>query len=182
LKYDIAKAYDLTVGVLGGGGGMSNGATLAISFYYRDTNDNNVIIATTTVTNSSALFPTNTHFTDFQVQTPFVKKTDPWAGRYVGVEIISTVGFELQNGYWDIDNVRIRTVQAPLLTDIAVTANHLGFTLLSAPGRFEILSKNNLNAGSWTSLGVVTNVNGTLSYSDADLGSVTRFYQARPSP
>jgi hypothetical protein len=104
-QFEAGKSYTLTVGVIGNGGGMSNGATLEISMYYRDAASNKVKVAATTITNSAALFPTNDHFTDFQATIPFVQATNPWAGKRIGIQIASTVGFNLTNGYWDLDNV-----------------------------------------------------------------------------
>src|SRR5262249_29870813 len=112
-QFEAGKSYTLTVGVLGGGGGMSNGVTFEISLYYRDVASNMVTIAATTTTNSEALFPTNTHFTDFQVRIPFVKATDAWAGKRIGIQLASTVGFDLLGGYWDVDNVRLTESVVP---------------------------------------------------------------------
>ena len=106
-KFEVGKSYALTVALLGSGGGMSNGATFEISLYYRDANSNMATVAVSTITNTSALFPTNTHFLDFQVRTPIVQATNVWAGRNIGVRLASTVGFDLQGGYWDVDNVRL---------------------------------------------------------------------------
>src|SRR5262249_44230009 len=72
-KFEPGKSYALTVGLLGGGGGMSNGATFQISLYYRDASSNKVTVASTTITNTLTLFPTNTHFIDFQAIVPPVK-------------------------------------------------------------------------------------------------------------
>ena len=106
-KFNIGRAYRFTVGVIGGGGGMRPGATLQLSLYYRDAASNLVIVAATTITNSTTLFPTNTHLVDFQVQTPTVQPGDAWAGQHLGVQIASTVGFDFAAGYWDVDNVRL---------------------------------------------------------------------------
>ena len=106
-KFNVGKSYNLTVGVLGGGGGMKPDATLQLSLYYLDANSNRVTVATTTVTNTSAAFPTNTHLVDYQVQVPGVKAGDPWAGKNIGIQMLSTTGFELAGGYWDLDHVRL---------------------------------------------------------------------------
>jgi hypothetical protein len=95
------------VGVLGSGGGMSNGATFELSFYYRDASSNIVTVGATTITNTKALFPTNTHFTDFQARVSQVKASDAWAGKNIGIRLASTTSFALTGGYWDIDNVRL---------------------------------------------------------------------------
>ena len=180
LKYERGNSYNLTVGVLGGGGGMSNGVPFVISFYYRDAASNRVTIASTTITNSKTLFPTNTHFTDFQVQVPVVKGGEPWAGKHVGVQLASGLTLldsALFGGYWNVDNIRVQIVRDPLLKNFSINTNQqFQFTLNSAPGRYEFLSSTNVAApvSSWTSLGVFTNVTGT------NLGN--RFYQARTTP
>ncbi len=182
--FDAGKSYNLTVGVLGGGGGMSNGVTLQISTYYRDPASNRVVVASTTITNSRTLFPTNTHLTDFNVQVPTVMASDPWAGKHMGVQLASTVGFDLQGGYWDVDNVRLRVVQDPILTGFTRTNSQSQFTLQGAPGRFEILTSTNiaLPSSSWTSLGVITNSSGSFPFTDTSATFVSRLYQARQSP
>src|SRR5205814_768999 len=93
-RFQVGKSYSLLVGVLGGGGGMSNGATFQISVYYRDAASNMVTVAATTITNSPTLFPTNTHLTDFEVIVPPVKAEDLWAGKNIGIQLASTVGFD----------------------------------------------------------------------------------------
>ena len=183
LKYEAGNFYNLVAGVLGGGGGMSNGATFAISFYYRDAASNRVTIASTTITNSATLFPTNTHLTDFLAQVPAVKGGEAWAGRPVGIQLASTVGFDRLGGYWDVDNVRVQVVRDPLLKGATVKTNQqFQFTLQSAPGRYEILSSASvtLPVSGWTSLGVVTNFTGGVPVTDTNSGH--RFYQVRTSP
>src|SRR5882762_4239486 len=112
-QFEAGKSYTLTVGVLGGGGGMSNGATFEISMYYRDASSNMVTVAATTITNTPELFPTRTHFIDFEVRIPFVKATDASAGKRIGVQLASTVGFDMAAGYWDVDNVRLTESVVP---------------------------------------------------------------------
>ena len=107
--FNVGRANALTVGVIGGGGGMSNGASISISFYYRDDASNRVQITSTTVRHSSAVFPDRNHFVDFRLDLPTVQAADAWAGRHIGIGILSTVTTNLQGGYWDLDNVRRRT-------------------------------------------------------------------------
>lgn len=182
--YETGKSYNLTVGVLGGGGGMSNGVTLELSLYYRDAGSNLVTVATTTITNSADLFPTNTHFTDFEVIVPTVKGGEPWAGKYIGVRIASTVGAALSGGYWDVDNVRLQAVREPVLKNAVASGGQFSFTLDSAPGRLEILTSTNiaLPASAWTSLGAVTNSTGSLPITDTNAVSDQRYYQVRQIP
>ena len=182
-RFEVGKSYSLTVGVLGRGDGMSNGATFEISFYYRDAQSNAVTIAATTITNSSTLFPTNTHLTDFQVQVPTVKGHEPWAGKPIGVQLASTVGFDLLGGYWDVDNVRLRSVEDPVLNDIQAANGEVQFTLQAAPGRYEVFGARDLSLASsdWTSLGILTNFTGHIPVTDVN-AKPRRFYRARPSP
>ncbi len=111
-KFNVGRSYNLTVGVIGGGGGMQPGATLQLSLYYLDASNNMVTVAATTITNSTTLFPTNTHLVDFSVQVPTVQPGDAWAGQNIGVQIASTVGFDIAGGYWDVDNARLSEVIA----------------------------------------------------------------------
>ena len=165
--FNVNRAYTLTVGVLGGVDGyppLYEGATLQLSLYYRDAASNLVTVASTTITNSAQLFPTNTHLVDFSVYVPGVQATDPWAGQHIGVQIASTVGFDMANGYWDLDNVRLTETDLPDLANPLVANNQGSFTLLSQPGlRFEVLATTNLALpiSNWTSLGTLTNLTGT---------------------
>ena len=180
-KFNIDRAYSLTVGVIGGGGGMINGATLKLSLYYRDASSNIVTVAATTITNTAQSFPTNTHFVDFSVCVPGVRATDPWAGQNLGVQIVSTVGFDLAGGYWDLDSARLTEIVLPALTNHRLTNNQCGFTLQSPPGlRFEILAATNLSLAlsNWTSLGTLTNVTGTVPFLDPATNLNRRFYRA----
>lgn len=106
-QFEPGRSYTLTAAVLGNGGGMSNGVTLELSFFYRDADSNAVKVAATTITNSAERFPSRDRFTDFQVKTPSVRGSDPWAGKPIGIRILSTVAPELAGGYWDLDHVRL---------------------------------------------------------------------------
>ena len=184
VKFETGNSYALTVGLIGGGGGMSNGATFQISLYYRDLQSNIVTVASTTITNTPSLFPSNTHFVNFLTRTPIVQASDAWAGKNIGIRLASTVGFDLQAGYWDLDNVRLSVMRNPVLTGVVVSNAQAQLTLQSAPGRFEILGSTNISlpTSSWTSLGTVTNITGTFSLNDTNPPSDRRFYRARQSP
>ncbi len=184
-KYEVGKSYVMTVGVNGGGGGMVDGVTLELSFHYRDAASNKVTVAATTITNTSALFPPDRkHFTDFSVQVPTVTSREPWASRHIGVQIASTVGFDKMGGFWDLDNVRLRAVEDPVLLDPQVTGGQFRFTLRSAPGQYEVLAGTNLALPStqWTSLGTITNFLGNVPVTDTNTSPGQRFYQVRPAP
>ena len=182
--FNVGKAYTLNVGVIGGGGGMKPGVTLQLGLYYRDALSNQVIVAATTVTNSTTNFPTHTHFVDYQVQVPGVKAGDPWAGKNIGVQLLSTVdpASGLAGGYWDVDNVHLVETVAPAFMNCGVTSGHFTANLLSEPGAgFEVLATSPLAAGTntWSSVGNVTNVTGVASFSDPTAVATERFYRAR---
>ena len=184
-RFNVGRSYNLAVGVIGGGGGMQPGATLQLSLYYRDASSNMVIVAATTITNSTTLFPTNTHLVDFQVQVPTVQPGAAWAGQNIGVQIASTVGFDIPGGYWDVDNVRLSEVVTPQLSNPVWTGGHFNLTLQSEPGtHFEILGTSDISLplSGWTSLVTLTNVTGTISFSDPATGSNLRFYSAHQLP
>ena len=184
-KFTVGKAYTLTVGLIGGGGGMKSGVTLQLSLYYRDASSNMVTVAATVVTNSTALFPTNTHLVDFQVQVPNVNAIDPWAGENIGIQLLSTANFGNLGGYWDVDNVRLSEVVAPRLQSPVWAGGQLNLMLQSDPGtKFEILGAADVSLplSNWTSLASLTNVTGSIPFSDPATGFGKRFYSARQLP
>lgn len=185
VTFTPGSAYQLKVGIIGTGGNMLQGVTLALSLYYRDTASNRVAVATTIVTNSISVFSNNTHFVDCEVNVPVVKAGDPWTGKHIGIEFMSTVSSNMQGGYWDLDNVRLREISAPALKAIARNDSGFQLSLHSEPGlRFEVLAATNLllPAASWTSLGMITNVSGETVFTDPETNFAVRYYQARWLP
>ena len=183
-RFEIGRAYDLTVGLIGGGGNMLPGATVELSLYYRDADSNMVRVAFITVTNSLASFSNTTHLVDFRVRVPPVKPTDAWAGQNIGIRLLSTVTTNLQGGYWDVDNIRLSIRNAVLLSP-SWSNGQFQFTLKSEPGlRFQILTSGDagLPRSSWISLGTVTNISGTVSFTDGAADSGRRYYQAQELP
>ncbi len=180
--FEVGSAYDLTVGVIGGGGGMKPGVTLQLGLYYRDALSNLVMVAATSVTNSTDTFPTNTHLVDFQVHVPTVKTGDSWAGRNIGIQLLSTTAFDLAGGYWDLDNVRVVKTIALTLLNPAVTTSNFTFTVQSEPGQsFKILTATHILtvSSNWTSIGTFTNVTGSTNSSDIKTNIGQRYYRAQ---
>ena len=186
--FDVGKSYLLTVGVIGGTNlsiPMQEGTRLGLSLYYRDSASNMVTVASTSITNSEALFPSATHFIDFQVPVSTVKASDPWAGQHIGVQMLSSVTPDLEGGYWDLDNVRLASYVPTVLLDSARTNGQFACTLQSEPGlRFEMLASTNLNLplSNWTSLGTVTNLTGVTPFADPATNLARRFFRARQLP
>lgn len=183
-RFVAGRSYDLTVGVIGGGGNMKPGVTLELSLYYRDAANNKIAVASTSLTNTVDVFPTNTHLVDFRVQVPVVKEGDAWAGQNIGIQMLSTVGFDLLGGYWDLDNVRLVETVPPALSlgHPTVTNSQFAFTLLSDPGvAFELQAATNVNAaaGDWVTLGTFTNVTGVTALTDMTTNFSQRYYRAR---
>ena len=115
-RFEVGKTYRLTVGVIAGGGGMSNLASAEISLYYRDAASNRVTVAAAGITNTSTVFSNRTQFVDYSVEARSVRPGDPWANRSIGLQLRSTVGIELQGGYWDFDNVRLSSAEEPAVS------------------------------------------------------------------
>jgi hypothetical protein len=184
--FTVGKSYDLTVGIIGGGGGMQTNATMMIGLYYRDASSNMITITATSITNNPQIFTNTIHLIDFTAHLPTIKAGAAWAGKKIGVEILSTAGFDPNNaGYWDFDNVRLMEVLEPTLQTPVRTNGHFQFTLQSEPGlRFDILTSSNvtLPSSSWTSLGIVTNTPGMTTFTDPALTSGQRFYRAHQLP
>lgn len=108
--YEAGTSYSLKLGVLGGGGGMVEGASLLAGLYYRDEIGNMVTVASTNIVYTPQVFPDQTNFVDFEILVPAVSPSESWAGKKIGVQIVSTSGFDKAGGYWDIDNVRLETI------------------------------------------------------------------------
>lgn len=112
--YEVSQAYQLTVGFQGGGMGMPLGTPMEIRLYYRDDDGNRVTIGTTVALNlTDESKPHAKHLDDWELRIPPVLADDPWAGRDIGVQIISTVSFEAAGGYWRVDNVRLTSDSVP---------------------------------------------------------------------
>ena len=183
--FEIGSSYALMAGVIGGGGAMAEGVTLELSLYYRDDASNKVRVAGVTITNSPTIFINRTHFIDFRVLVPVVRLGDPWAGRNIGVQMLSTVSTNLQGGYWDVDHVRLLSVREPVLKEAIAAAGQFTFTLASEPGSLiEILATTEIAmpTDNWTSLGIVTNLTGTLPFVESEENRKQRFYRARQLP
>jgi hypothetical protein len=186
VKFEVGYAYQLTVGVIGGGGGMTNGVTLELSLYYRDDASNRVTVAATPITNSPAIFSNTTHLIDFHVRVPLVNAGDAWAGRHVGIQLLSTVDPLLAGGYWDLDNVRLVSIpRGPVLTGPVLTNGQFQFAVQGAAGMaYEISATTNITLprSGWTSLATLTNQTGSVTFTDAITNAPHRFYRARQVP
>lgn len=114
--FEVGQAYQLVVAAMGGGYGMKLGVPIEFRLYYRDdsivSGDNRVTVGAVEAKNAN---PSNDvkHLTDYQLDIPAVMADDPWAGMNIGIQIISTVGFEDAGGFWDLDNVRLTAVPEP---------------------------------------------------------------------
>jgi hypothetical protein len=184
-RFELGAAYRLTVGVIGGTLSMASGVSLEISLYYRDDASNMVTVAATNIINSDDLFPTNTHLVDFQVTVPPVSTNDPWAGRHIGVQLLSTATFANMGGYWDLDHVRLEAISDPVLLEPGWVSGQFQCTVQSAPGlNFEMFATTNLALpmSQWTSLGTLSNPTGRTLFTDPATNLPRRFYQARQLP
>lgn len=184
-RYKPGKAYTLTVGLTSSREEpLSQGSTLLMSLYYRDAASNMVTVASTIVTYDTNVFTNINHLLDFSATIPLVKPSDPWAGKTIGVQFMSIVNPLLIGGVWDMDNVRLTEVVANVMGNSAKSNSNFNFNLASEPGlAFDILAATNVNQAisNWSNLGKVTNVTGSLSFTDNSASPSRRFYRARRS-
>ena len=117
--FGIGQSFELTVGLIGGGGNMPAGSILEIGLYYRDDGNNIVTVATNDIAFDGTLFPNTTHLVDFTVSLAAVQAGDAWAGKPIGVELMSLAA--TPGGYWDMDNVRLTSVPEPSTWGLAVS-------------------------------------------------------------
>ncbi|MCC7375001.1 MAG: hypothetical protein IT581_10110 [Verrucomicrobiales bacterium] len=184
-RFQPGNAYSLTTAVQGGGGGMTNGVTLQLALYYLDASGMPQVVASTTVTNDTATFPSRHLLSDFAVRTPTVNGTDPWAGKGIGIRVLSTVDPALAGGYWNIDHPRLLAHPAPALLAPGVATNQASFVIRGDPGsRTEILSSDDIAApaASWMVVATLTNTTGFLEFKDVATGGTRRYYQSRQLP
>jgi len=128
--FDVGKTYSLTMGVFGKPS-LAPGSTLELSLYYRE-GTNTFTVGSTSIGYSLAAFPTNgpLNLVDYQVNVPTVQAGDAWAGKNIGIQILSTTPIEMATGgNWDFDNVRLTTVPEP--GSIGLLALGMGGLLLS---------------------------------------------------
>lgn len=124
--FEVGNSYSLTLGILGGGG-IAEGSSFEVSLYYTDSANSLTPVASSSITYTAAAFPTATHLMDYQVTLPAVQAGDAWAGKAIGIRLLSTFGTGA--GYWDLDNVRLTMVPEP--TSIALVALGFGGMLMA---------------------------------------------------
>ena len=111
--FDVGQTYHLTVGIIGGGGNMEDDVPIEIRLYYRDAEDNKVTVGATTFTYNSGTGYVK-HFNDVYLDIPRVTAINPWAGKNIGVQLVSALTLAdldpdtgKAGGFWDLDNVRL---------------------------------------------------------------------------
>jgi hypothetical protein len=111
--FEVGQSYHLTVGIIAGGGNMKDDVPIEIRLYYRDAENKKVTAGATTFAYNSDTGYVK-HFNDVRLDLPQVRPTDPWAGKNIGVQLVSTLTLAdldpdtgKAGGYWDLDNVRL---------------------------------------------------------------------------
>lgn len=184
-RFEVGKAYRLTVGVLGAGGNMLEGVPLELALYYRDAESNQVVVARTIVSNSIAAFPDRNHLVDYSVNVPTVTTNDAWAGQYIGIRILSTVSLEMQGGYWDVDNVRLTASGDLRLMNPTLVDGQFQLTIAGETGaRYEMFASADLGLPfhEWTSLGIISNATGEVPFTAASTNLNQHFFRAVQLP
>jgi hypothetical protein len=107
--FEVAQSYQLTAGLVASSTIQpAEGSTVALSLYYRDSNNQIIPVASTNVPYNVTNFPSLTNFVDFSVSTERATRvSDPWAGKKIGVMLVSTAASDKAGGIWDVDNVRV---------------------------------------------------------------------------
>jgi len=181
--YETNKSYKLTMGIIGGGGNMLPGVGLQLSLYYLDDATNRIPVASNDLVYTPQQFPTRTHFLDCSVEVPAVRPGDPWAGKHIGIKMVSTATLDNQGGYWDLDNVRLVATTEAVLCNPAQTNGGFAFTLLSEAGSaYAIQSADaltNSGAGNWSTTATITNTTGDFRFFDTSTNAGIRFYRAQ---
>lgn len=111
--FEVGQSYHLTVGVIGGGGNMKGDVPIEIRLYYRDAENNKVTVGAMTFTYDANAGYVK-HFNDVQLDIPPLSSLNLWAGKNIGVQLISTLTLAdldpvtgKAGGYWDLDNIRL---------------------------------------------------------------------------
>ena len=118
--FSAGVSYNLQVDLFGKG--LTDGSILTLSLFYRDAGNNPVTVASSPINYTAAAFPSTTHFSEFQLNSPVVQPGDAWAGQEIGIMLESTFGNG--SGYWDVDHVRLTAVPEPV--SVGLTALGLG--------------------------------------------------------
>jgi len=111
--FEVGQSYHLTVGIIGGGGNMKDDVPIDIRLYYRDAQNKKVTVGAMTFTYDLDAGYVK-HFNDVKLDIPRVTGADTWAGKSIGVQLVSTLTLAdldpdtgRAGGYWDLDNVRL---------------------------------------------------------------------------
>ena len=186
VRLEAGRSYTLTAAFTSSSNQpLTNGASIQMALYYGDGPTNLTVLTANNVVFDTKVFTNLDHFVDFQATIPEVKATDPWVGKNIGIEFISTT-FDpnLITGVWDLDNVRLTERVATVLHGPAVTNGQVSFTLQSEPGlAFELLASTNLASASsgWTSVSTTTNFTGTFLFTNSPTNQQL-FYRVRQLP
>jgi hypothetical protein len=119
---------------------------------------------------------------DFKAKIPVVNAIDLWAGKNIGIRLLSTSTTNNTGGYWDVDNVRLVETTATALSGPVKTNNQFKLTLASEPdSAFDVIASSNISQASsnWTVVGRITNITGEGTVTDAETNHTQRFYRAR---
>jgi hypothetical protein len=161
---------------------MPEGATLLLGLYYRNTAGVINWIATSPVTFNKANFPSVTNLVDYYVNVGPVQGTDPWAGKQIGIGVVSTTPQDKTGGYWDLDNVRLSSEWAGFVLTVVRTGSELRISWPSTSGLYYVLGMS-VDLKSWSPVGVAQRGTGQrLSATVSTSDHVQAFFRVVAAP
>ncbi len=111
--YTVGKAYELTVAMARGTwNAPDDGDQMQIRLWYDGVNGATAI-ASTTVTAGDLNWSNGGALIDYTAVLPTISATDDWAGKNIGIWLVSTYEELDGEGDWVMDNVRLNEVPEP---------------------------------------------------------------------
>lgn len=124
--YQAGQSYTLGMKAQGGGMGMPLGTPMELRLYYRDETGGRVTLGTKEILNlTDESGPHALHLDAYELQLPAVPAGAAWAGKPIGVQLVSTVQSPMPGGFWRLDDVRLTSVPEPASAALLVAGSVL---------------------------------------------------------
>lgn len=146
-QYEAGTTYKLTIGFVGSASiPPANNTTISMALFYMN-GAQMVPVASQTVTYNTQNFPDFANFVDFSATTPTTTPTSPWAGKNIGIYVVSTAGQDNSGGVWDVDHVRLTFGGPEIKLRFAIDGTNLRISWDSVEGQiYEIRGGSDITA------------------------------------